>query len=129
MGMRVKGLLAAALALGLAPMLGSCTSFSGYVSDNWPHFAGGEPKDLPPRPGAPGYAAFIAHGQPIPDADQPTGGVPAALPVQNSALTAPAPAATPVQNTAIGAPGPAAQIEAPDNPVSPDASVVQGGLY
>jgi hypothetical protein len=55
-------LAVAALSLGLT--LGSCSSFSGYVADHWPRWAGGMPDDVPPRPGAPGYEEFIAHGQP-----------------------------------------------------------------
>jgi hypothetical protein len=43
--------------------LGGCSSFSGFVADNWPHWAGGMPKDVPPRPGAPGYGEFVAHGK------------------------------------------------------------------
>ncbi len=50
-------------------LLGSCggaseSGVSGYVADHWPHWAGGMPADVPPRPGAPGYNEFIAHGQP-----------------------------------------------------------------
>ena len=52
----------AVLSLGL--ILSSCSSFSGYVADHWPRWAGGMPDDVPPRPGAPGYEEFIAHGQP-----------------------------------------------------------------
>jgi hypothetical protein len=52
----------AVLCLGL--MLGSCSSFSGYVADHWPRWAGGMPDDVPPRPGTPGYDEFVAHGQP-----------------------------------------------------------------
>jgi hypothetical protein len=62
--MMIKRLVAVALVFGLGVALGSCSSFSDVVSDHWPHFAGGEPDGVPPRPGAPGYAAFIAHGQP-----------------------------------------------------------------
>jgi hypothetical protein len=61
--MTVKRFVAAAFVIGLGLALGSCSSFSDTVSDHWPHFAGGEPDDLPPRPGTPGYDAFIAHGQ------------------------------------------------------------------
>jgi hypothetical protein len=50
-----------AVAAGLGLLLGSCSSYSGYVSDHWPHWAGGEPDDLPPRPGQPGYDEFVAH--------------------------------------------------------------------
>lgn len=44
-------------------LLGSCSSVSSYVSDSWPTWAGGMPKDVPPRPGAPGYEEFLAHQQ------------------------------------------------------------------
>jgi hypothetical protein len=61
-------------------LLGSCTSFSATVSDHWPTWAGGMPKDVPPRPGAPGYDEFLAHQQardaaaapPVADANAPT---------------------------------------------------------
>lgn len=71
--MTIKRLAAAAFALGLGLVLGSCSSFSDAVSDHWPHFAGGEPDGVPPRPGAPGYNKFIAHGQPLPSAVSTTG--------------------------------------------------------
>jgi hypothetical protein len=45
--------------LGLA--LGSCAPLAATVTDAWPTWAGGMPKDVPPRPGAPGYAEFMAH--------------------------------------------------------------------
>src|SRR5579885_1326898 len=57
---RKRSLAAAAAVLWLAPMLGSC---GGFVADHWPHWAGGLPPDAPPRPGAPGYEEFIAHGE------------------------------------------------------------------
>lgn len=41
--------------------LASCSSVSGAVSDHYPHWAGGEPHNVPPRPGAPGYDDFISH--------------------------------------------------------------------
>jgi hypothetical protein len=44
-------------------VLGSCSSMSSAVADHWPHWAGGMPEDVPPRPGTPGYDAFIAHKQ------------------------------------------------------------------
>jgi hypothetical protein len=69
--MTVKRFAAAAFALGLGLLLGSCSSVSDVVSDHWPHFAGGEPDGVPPRPGTPGYAAFIAHGQPTETANSP----------------------------------------------------------
>jgi hypothetical protein len=52
----------ALLCLGMT--LGGCSSFSGFVADHWPRWAGGMPDDVPPRPGTPGYEEFIAHGQP-----------------------------------------------------------------
>jgi hypothetical protein len=67
--MIVKYLRAAVPVLCLGLMLASCADF---VADHWPHFAGGEPNGLPPRPGQPGYQQFITHGQP----DQNTGSVP-----------------------------------------------------
>ena len=62
--MALKGLVAALLACGLGVMLSACGSGTNFVADNWPHFAGGEPNDVPPRPGSPGYRKFIEHGQP-----------------------------------------------------------------
>jgi hypothetical protein len=64
--MIVKRLRVAVPVLCLGLMLASCADF---VADHWPHFAGGEPNGLPPRPGEPGYQQFIAHGQ----ADQNSG--------------------------------------------------------
>jgi hypothetical protein len=61
--MIVKRYKVVAILLILGPMLGSCSGFAGTVADNWPHWAGGMPADVPPRPGAPGYDEFIAHGQ------------------------------------------------------------------
>ena len=61
--MIVKRLCAAVPVLCLALMLASCAGSSDFVADHWPHFAGGEPNGLPPRPGEPGYQQFIAHGQ------------------------------------------------------------------
>jgi hypothetical protein len=64
----VKQYLTAALLFGLGSSLGSCgggagpEGFSAYVADHWPHWAGGMPDDVPPRPGAPGYNDFISHG-------------------------------------------------------------------
>ena len=38
------------------PVLGSCTG--GVVGDLMPHWAGGLPKNAPPRPGTPEYDAY-----------------------------------------------------------------------
>jgi hypothetical protein len=59
--MVVRRLQIALLVIGLAPALASCAGFSGYVADHWPHWAGGMPEGVPPRPGAPGYDDYIAH--------------------------------------------------------------------
>jgi hypothetical protein len=40
-----------------AALLGSCSSM-GSVGDYIPRWAGGLPKDAPPRPGTPEYEAF-----------------------------------------------------------------------
>ena len=66
----------AAAVLGGGLLLGSCSQFSAYIADHWPHWAGGMPSDVPPRPGAPGYDQFIAHGQSVQwRTDLPYGGV------------------------------------------------------
>ena len=92
-----------ALCFGLG--LGSCTQISGSVSDHWPHWAGGEPADAPPRPGSPGYQDFIAHRQASTDAAK-TAAAPAP----------PSPAGTPRQPAAAG-------------PASNDTAAARGGLY
>jgi hypothetical protein len=152
--MIVKRHIAVAILLTLGPMLGSCSGFAGNVADNWPRWAGGMPPDVPPRPGAPGYNEFIAHGQTAPDptnsiASGPSGasdtttagGVPLKFqqipaqtatkePAQNKEPVQkkrPASAAKkPVQNTQ------AATVPAgppSDSQSSPDPSVGSGGLY
>ena len=57
----IKRLLTPTMLLGLGLALGSCGSVAGTFADHWPHWAGGMPNDVPPRPGAPGYDEFIAH--------------------------------------------------------------------
>ena len=107
-----------ALVLGLA--LGSCTQVSGTFSDSWPHWAGGEPKDLPPRPGTPGYADFVAHKQ----AGADTTRAAAANAAQPGAANAPPPVAANVATGAQPVPAPA-----PANAVPEDSAVARGGLY
>jgi hypothetical protein len=152
--MIVRRHIAVAILLTLGPMLGSCSGFAGTVADNWPRWAGGMPADVPPRPGAPGYNEFIAHGQggadptnsiasgPSGASDATTaGGVPVKFqqvpvqtatkePVQNNE---PAPkkrtaraAKKPIQNTQAATTPPAAPN---DNHSTPDPSVGSGGLY
>jgi hypothetical protein len=99
------------LLLGLA--LGACGSVSGFVSDHWPTWAGGEPNGVPPRPGAPGYAEFMARQQ--------SKAVPAT--VQGTASAPPGAGATPaVENVNTQAvPSPAPRVN--------DQGAVEGGLY
>jgi hypothetical protein len=72
MSMLIKKLGVGLMLLSLGLILGSCSSVSAVVSDYYPHWAGGEPKDTPPRPGEPGYAEFIAHKSPDNNAANPT---------------------------------------------------------
>jgi hypothetical protein len=106
------------LCIGLA--LGGCGSFAGAVSDHWPTWAGGMPNDVPPRPGAPGYAEFISHQQ-AKDEAAAAAGKPAAAPAM---VTAPAGAAT-APDVAAGNP----QAMPPNARRVDDQGVVQGGLY
>jgi hypothetical protein len=146
-GMMAKRRVTAAVALSFTLALGACSPFSGYLSDNWPHWAGGEPAGLPPRPGTPGYAEFVAHGQPAPN---PEAGGSAQEPAadQTAQIASPKPE---VQRTSIfGGPQVAAsrpnappsvqpsvqpnsQPSAQSPPVSgsagDDGSVLRGGLY
>jgi len=88
--------------LGVSLALGGCSSFAGFVADTWPTWAGGMPKDVPPRPGAPGYEEFIAHQR----LDAAAGGAaaPGAAPVGTPGTTGTTPAATaaPPPNSAVG---------------------------
>jgi hypothetical protein len=94
--------------------LGAC---AGAVADHWPHWAGGEPNNLPPRPGSPAYQDYVAHRQ-------AEGSMPA---------PAPAPAATggtaamPVGGGTAALPPAAAQSSNPAP--TGDTPVARGGLY
>ena len=77
------------LLIGLA--LGSCAPFAATVSDHWPTWAGGMPKDVPPRPGAPGYDEFLKH-------QQGKDVTPAAAPGENANAQAAPPSAQPANN-------------------------------
>jgi hypothetical protein len=153
-GMIVKRLLVAGVALWLGAMLGACSPFAGYVADHVPHWAGGLPPDAPPRPGAPGYDEFVAHGEPAqntaaPAADATNGATSGATP-SPAAAAASTPSKTPSGKTRnskngkvqIGrvqsAPAQASaeqEREAPapaepaENPPAEDTSVTRGGLY
>jgi hypothetical protein len=134
-GMMIRRFIAAALLLGGASLLGACSS----MADMWPHWAGGEPAGLPPRPGQPGYEQFIAHGEPnqnppaapapqqAPVAQQAPAGTTAAIAERKSAAPEQKPPAFAEpqgqeRNDAEPLPEPAEQ---PAN----DSGVVRGGLY
>lgn len=125
--MMVKRLLAVTFALGIGLTVGSCSSFSDVVADSWPHFAGGEPKGLPPRPGDPGYNKFIAHGQSQQGAETSPGNQPAG---ETAAIGNPKPGAAAQTSTAFTEqqnqqPG----FQVPPAAPGPNASSVSGGLY
>jgi hypothetical protein len=119
--MIVKQVAAAGLLLNLSLMLGSCSPVAGLVADHWPHFAGGEPHGIPPRPGAPGYDEFIAHGQPSRAAQPAAADAKPAAADQEPAAGGEKPAAMDATTDAQAAPS-------GDRPPS-DSNVVQGGLY
>src|ERR1700751_3386564 len=106
--MAPRRLITAATLLGFGLNLASC---GGFVADHWPHWAGGLPADVPPRPGTPGYADFVAHGQPKPDAKPENKQEPAtkAAAAQSGAEQAPvapgSPAPAPAAPVRGGAPG------------------------
>ena len=153
----MRRLGAASVLLCLAAMLGACSPFAGYVADHVPHWAGGLPPDAPPRPGAPGYDDFIAHGQPQPPsapapasdagAGPATGATTGTVAAPNAAAASTAQAKMPAVKTRNGnvqvgrlpsAPAPATSAEQPistapaepvERPTADDPSVVKGGLY
>jgi hypothetical protein len=140
-------LLTAPLCLCLG--LGACAPFAGAVSDAWPTWAGGEPKDVPPRPGAPGYEEFIAHQQrqdvapnaaPNAAAAPGTAAVVApagAAPAAPGATAAAVPVTTAPAGTTAAVPPPTSRYTQPppQAPLPPayarpdDRSATQGGLY
>jgi hypothetical protein len=129
----LKRSIATALLLGLCPGLVSCgggvgneSQFSGYVADHWPRWAGGMPADVPPRPGAPGYDEFIAHGGANSDAAK---SVTPSEKTAASSKTTPAARPTPVAPTATPQEAAAATAEPDTEQPAEDSSVVKGGLY
>jgi hypothetical protein len=137
----------ATILLCLAPLLASCSGTSGYVSDHWPRWAGGMPDDVPPRPGAPGYEEFIAHGGANQGATPSSAtGTPAPEFVatgSSAAAAKGAPGAKPSASVAKGvtqqpsaapmAPAAptaqAAPVEPAEDQPSQESGVVRGGLY
>jgi hypothetical protein len=133
-GLTTRSLALAAL-LGVALALGGCSSFAGFVSDTWPTWAGGMPKDVPPRPGAPGYDEFIAHQQRL-DGAGPGPVAPGAGPQAGAAgavaPAAPATTATVQPKTAprpVSTPAPATRPLSPAYAPADDKSAARGGLY
>jgi hypothetical protein len=131
-GITLKRSVAAGLLLGSAALLGACSPFSSSLADMWPHWAGGEPAGLPPRPGQPGYEEFIAHGQPNQNpaatpaaAQQAPGGTTAAIAEQKSVAQAPAVAEPRPQHNGEAEPA----AEAVEHPISDTGVVRGGGLY
>ena len=114
--------------LGVFLALGGCSSFSGFVADTWPTWAGGMPKDVPPRPGAPGYEEFIAHQQRLDAASggpvAPGAGAQAGAPATTG--TTPAGAAPP-PNSAVSRAAP--QQFPPAYARPDDRGTTRGGLY
>ena len=127
-----KRLFTLTAALCVCLTLGACSSFSGFVSDTWPTWAGGMPKDVPPRPGAPGYEEFIAHQQ---RQDAAAGAAPAGTPAQAGATTAPGTTGTTPGTAAVApAANPATSRAAPQQfppAYAPpdDRATTRGGLY
>jgi hypothetical protein len=133
-GLTGRGLALTAL-FGVALALGGCSSFAGFVSDTWPTWAGGIPKDAPPRPGAPGYEEFIAHqhrqdaavgGAAAPGAAAQAG-TPAPGAPGTTGTTTPTATAAPAANPAAGRTAP--QQFPPAYARPDDRSTTQGGLY
>jgi len=119
--------LALTALLGVCLALGGCSSFAGFVSDTWPTWAGGMPKDVPPRPGAPGYEEFISHQQ-----RQDPAATGAASPGAAAQAGAPAPGGpgttgTTAPNSAVNRATP--QQFPPAYARPDDRATTRGGLY
>jgi hypothetical protein len=124
---RTRFYVAPAIALCAALALCGCSSFSSYVSDRWPTWAGGMPADIPPRPGAPGYQEFISHQEAKDEAAAAT----AAAAANAKPGAAPAFTTVPAAPAATGAvsPGNARSIPPSAAQRVNDQATVQGGLY
>jgi hypothetical protein len=119
--------LAATAVLGVCLALGGCSSVAGFVTDSVPTWAGGMPKDVPPRPGAPGYEEFISHQQ---RQDAAASGAAPGAPGQ--AATPGTTGTTPVAVAPAPNPGasrPAPQQFPPAYARPDDPSTTKGGLY
>jgi hypothetical protein len=130
--------LALTALLGVCLALGGCSSFAGFVSDTWPTWAGGMPKDVPPRPGAPGYEEFIAHqqrqdaaaGAAVAPGAAAQAGTPAPAAPGTTGTAAPPTTAT-VQPTTAARPASAPNTRSLPPAYAPadDRSATKGGLY
>ena len=105
--MMVKRLSVALMGLGLCLALGSCGPVAGFTADHWPHWAGGMPDGIPPRPGTRGYDDYVAHRQAATEPAKPAAAGAGAV---ANAPAAPAPAAVEPQS-------------------DDDKAVTRGGLY
>ena len=91
-------------------MLASCASTGGnFIGDNLPEWAGGLPRDAPPRQGAPGYRAYLRsiggeEGASTAAAAATTGPAATARPNAAPATTASAPAVPPAAQNRPNAP-------------------------
>jgi hypothetical protein len=146
-----KRVIVSIVAICLGSGLGACSNVAGsnFAADHWPHWAGGEPSDVPPRPGAPGYDEFIAHGGADQAAVKSSAGAPQApefvqtgstpnagkpaLPAKKPSVRSKTAAQTPPQPAPQVAPQVAPQAAPEAAPAedrsSDDSSVVKGGLY
>jgi hypothetical protein len=78
--MTMRIVLLIGVALG-SVLLASCSSMSAYVADTLPEWAGGLPQGTPPRPGSPGYEAYLREiGGDHPTTAVPPAAQPAAAP-------------------------------------------------
>ena len=124
----IKRSFAPAVILSVGLAVGACTPFANTVSDYWPTWAGGMPKDVPPRPGAPGYDEFLLR-------QQGKDVAPSAAPSGNANAQAAVPAAPPTNANAQVMPSAApsgnanAQAAPAGTPPRNDQAAVQGGLY
>jgi hypothetical protein len=84
-------------------LLASCSSTGAYIGDTLPEWAGGLPKGTPPRPGSPGYEAYLRE---IHGGDRPT----TAPPSEAQAYAPPQP---PVQPNPVPPRGPRETVDGP----------------
>ena len=126
-GASIRLLVAPVIALCAVLTLCGCSSFSSYVADRWPTWAGGMPADVPPRPGAPGYQEFISHQEAKDEAAAAT----AAAAANAKPGAAPAITTVPVPPAATGTVSTGNAQLMPSSAVQRvnDQAAVQGGLY